>query len=76
MSIVLFLAIITIESATTKNYFNYKDGNDNKKNIYRDKYDEERAKYKKKITHQDTLCDDPYLQSMETYAKDMNIPRC
>jgi 1,4-dihydroxy-2-naphthoate octaprenyltransferase len=48
LSIVLFLAIITIESATTNNYFNYKDGNDNKKNIYRDKYDEERAKYKKK----------------------------
>lgn len=46
------------------------------KKIFRDKYDEERAKYKKKITHQDTLCDDPYLQSMETYAKDMNIPRC
>ena len=31
---------------------------------------------RKNITHQGTLCDDHYLQSMETYAKDMNIPRC
>ncbi len=57
LSAILFLAPTTTTSATINNYFNYKDENDNEKDIYREKYKKEREKYEKKerTHHQDAL---------------------
>ena len=71
-SVVLSLVSTTTISATINNYFDYKDENDNEKDIYREKYKKEREKYDeekyKERTHRlDDLCDDP--QATKKYGE-------